>query len=161
MIRKTILSFALIFFAALAGSSQAFVKTSDLLSMKRPAGTRGSLNITQERSLDTLVSRYIISRKKIRTIEGTAGIDGFRIQIYSSSVRAARDESAKARAEFISLFPDIISYAQYQEPGYFMVRAGDYRTKIRGYKYLLTVRKEFPDAILVPAVINFPDLIQK
>ncbi len=62
----------------------------------------------------------------------------------------------RARADFINKFPDIISYAQYQEPGYFMVRAGNYRTKTEGYKDLLAVRKEFPNAYLVPAVINFP-----
>ena len=42
-----------------------------------------------------------------------------------------------------------------------MVRAGDFRTKMEGYKYLVLVRREFPNAYLVPSVINFPDLIQK
>ena len=86
---------------------------------------------------------------------------GYRIQIYSSNVRNAREESNKARAEFISTFPDIISYAMYAEPGYFIIRAGDFRSKTEGTKYLLSVRKEFPNAILVPDFINFPDLVKK
>jgi hypothetical protein len=42
-----------------------------------------------------------------------------------------------------------------------MVRAGDFRTRTEGHKYLLMVRKEFPNAYLVPAVINFPDQEKK
>ena len=83
---------------------------------------------------------------------------GFRIQIYSNSVRSAREESAKAKAKFLSKFPDIPAYAQYQDPGYFMIRVGDYRTKIELFKDLLMIRKEFPNAYQVPDVINFPDL---
>lgn len=159
MIRK--LSFIL-FFLFLSIDfciSQAFIKTADLFP---PQGDNsGKLYVIQSPSLDTLLSRYIMSRRKITTIEGTQGIDGFRIQIYYSSVRTAREESAKTRAEFINKFPDIVSYAQYAEPGYFMVRAGDYRTKTEGFKHLLMIRKEFPDAYLVPAVINYPDLNRK
>ncbi len=139
--------------------SQAFIKTADLF--QRPYDTKGQLNINQDPAVDSLLSRYILASKKNRTIEGTQGMEGFRIQIYYSSVRQAREESAKTRAEFINKFPDIISYAQYQEPGYFMVRAGNYRTRTEGFKYLLKVRKEFPDAYLVPAIINFPDLDKK
>jgi hypothetical protein len=140
-------------------SAQAFIKTTDLF--RRPDYRAGELNIDQDPAIDTLLSRYILASKKNRTIEGTQGMEGFRIQIYYSSVRQAREESAKARAEFINKFPDIVSYAQYQEPGYFMVRAGDFRTRTEGHKYLLMVRKEFPNAYLVPAVINFPDQEKK
>jgi hypothetical protein len=138
--------------------SQAFVKTIDLLN--RPDNS-GSLVIYQNPSIDTLISRHVIANRKVRTLEGTQGMQGFRIQIYNSSVRTAREESAKARAEFINIFPDLVSYAQYQEPGWFMVRVGDYRTKTESYKDLLMVRKEFPNAYLVPAVINYPDQIKK
>ncbi|MFH0843604.1 MAG: hypothetical protein V1903_13430 [Bacteroidota bacterium] len=136
--------------------AQAFIRTADLF--KRPDHTAGSLVINQDPALDTLLSRYILASKKNKTIEGTQGMEGFRIQIYYSSVRQAREESARARAEFIAEFPDIPSYAQYQEPGYFMVRAGNYRTRTEGHKYLLMVRETFPNAYLVPAIINFPDL---
>jgi len=137
-------------------NAQAFIKMEDLF--KRPEHPAGRLVIYQDPAIDTLLSRYILASKKNRTIEGTQGMEGFRIQIYYSSVRQAREESSRARAEFIAEFPDIPSYAQYQEPGYFMVRAGNYRTRTEGHKYLLMVRKAFPNAYLVPAIINFPDL---
>lgn len=138
--------------------SQAFIRTADLFSRPYDAG---QMNIIQSQAIDTLLSRSILSNKKQRTSEGRQGMQGFRIQIYYSSVRSAREESSRARAEFISKFPDLISYAEYQEPGWFMVRAGDYRSKTEGYKDLLLVRKVFPNAYLVPATINFPDLKEK
>lgn len=99
-----------------------------------------------------------MANSKLKTMEGSPGIQGFRIQIYYSSVRNAREESARARAEFINKFPDIVSYVQYQEPGYFMVRVGDYRTKTELYKDLIAIRRVFPNAYHVPAVINYPGL---
>ena len=159
MIRKLFLFFVFLILTIDFCKSQAFIKTADLL--RRSGNYSGKLDIYQDKAIDTLLSRYIIANKKLKTIEGTQGMQGFRIQIYYSSVRTAREESAKAQMDFISKFPDIISYAQYQEPGYFMVRAGNYRTRIEGYKDLLLVRKEFPNAYWVPTVINFPELNKK
>jgi hypothetical protein len=155
MVRKIILPIIVIILQNGLCNSQAFVKTSDLF--RRPNDEGGELRINQDPALDTLLSRYILTSKQKRTQEGSQGMEGFRIQIYYSSVRNAREESARERVEFINKFPDIISYAQYREPGYFMVRAGDYRTRTEGFKDLLRVRKVFPDAYFVPAIINFPD----
>ena len=149
----------LILLLATAGfcRSQGSLKTVDL--MKRPdEKSCGTLTIVQDRGIDSLINRYILASGKLRTMEGSRGIPGFRIQIYYISVRNAREESAKARAEFINKFPDIVSYVQYQEPGYFMIRAGDYRTKTELYKDLMAIRKVFPNAYHVPAVINYPGL---
>jgi hypothetical protein len=158
MIRKAFLFLFIFVLSTGFCRSQSFVRTADLFSRSYVAG---QLNIFQSQAIDTLLSRNILSNRKQRTGEGGQGMQGFRIQIYYSSVRSAREESAKARAEFINKFPDLISYAEYQEPGWFMVRAGDYRSKTEGYKDLLMVRKEFPNAYLVPATINFPDLKEK
>lgn len=157
MIRKTLLLLIVSVLSVDQCNSQAFVKTAELF---KRADYPGTLNIIQSHGIDTLISRYILSNKKYRTPEGP-GMPGYRIQIYYSSVRNAREESAKAIANFISEFPDIKPYTQYQEPGYFMVRVGDYRTKIEGYKDLIMVRKEYPNAYPVPATITFPDLRKK
>ena len=88
-------------------------------------------------------------------------MEGFRIQIYRSSVRNARDESNKAKQEFLDKFQDIISYILFDNPGWYMVRVGDYRSKTEAMKQYLIISKEFPDAYLVPDIINFPDLNTK
>lgn len=115
----------------------------------------GALSIRQSPGIDTLLTRYILSNMKLN------GLEGFRIQIYSSSNRNAREESGKVRAEFISKFPqELTSYASFAEPGYYKIRVGDFRTKAEGTKYLLMIRKVFPDAYLVPDIISFPDQIK-
>ena len=155
MIRKIALFTLLILLQEGLCKSQAFIKTTDLFS--RPDYESGELRIYQDLALDSLISRYIISSKQNLTHEGYQGMEGIRIQIYYSSVRNAREESARVRAEFINKFPDIISYAEYREPGYFMVRVGNYRTRTEGFKDLMRIRKEFPDAYFVPTIITFPD----
>ena len=137
--------------------SQAFIKTSDLF--KRTEEPAGKLTIEQNPEIDSIMSRYILANRQMaeENGNGNVGMPGYRIQIYSSSNRNAREESGKTRAEFISKFPDIVSYILYSEPGYFKVRAGDYRTKTEAVKPLQKISRVFPDAYLVPDYINFPD----
>jgi hypothetical protein len=158
-----IFSFFLVILGFSAGSiaAQSFVKTSDLFLRSNDNFHSGQLKIIQDPAIDTLISRYILISKNVYRDNGRYGMEGFRIQIYSSSNRNAREESNKARAEFIGKFPDIVSYPLYAEPGYFKIRAGDFRTKTEATKLLLIIRREFPDAYLVPDIINFPDLNTK
>jgi hypothetical protein len=125
--------------------------TADLMSRQNAGLNMGELKIYQDPGIDSLIGRYILYNRRLN------GLEGFRIQIYNSSNKNAREESGKVRAEFMSRFPDIVSYASFDKPSYYKIRAGNYRSRIEGTKYLLMIRKVFPDAILVPAIINFPD----
>jgi hypothetical protein len=158
MIRILFSFLIILFFSTGITTAQAFVKTADLFNRPDATNHSGQLKIIQDPSVDTLISRYIFKNEKIYRDYGRYGMEGFRIQIYSSSNRNAREESNKARAAFMSKFPDIISYPLYAEPGYFKIRAGDFRTKTEATKLFLLISKEFPDAYLVPDIINFPDL---
>lgn len=154
MKRQTVFLSLFIFLAVNICEAQTFFRTADLF---RGTGSgSGELNIIQDLSVDTLISRYVLANKLL-----DGDMEGFRIQIYSSSNRNAREESNKVRAEFMIEFPDIASYAKYREPGYFLVRAGDFRTKVEGTKSLYQIRKKYPNAYLVPDVINYPDLNRK
>jgi len=131
---------------------QGFVRTSELFPPERSDSKGGELKVYQDLSADTLTSRYILGNMQLK-----GGMEGFRIQIYRSSARNSRDEANKVRAEFMVEFPDIPSYIEYAEPGYFLVRAGNYRTRMEGTKWLYLVRKKYPNAYQVPCIINFPD----
>ena len=161
MIKKCILCIIILWFILQPGGAQSFIKTSDLFNRSGTESFSGQMNIVQNPSLDTLISRYIIGNKNLHNTFGHYGMYGFRIQIYRSSNRNAREESNKARAEFMSKFPDIVSYPLYDNPGYFIVRAGDFRSKTEATRLFLVISKEFPDAYIVPDFINFPDLNKK
>ena len=158
MIRVIFFLCVFLIFSPDVSQAQAYLKTSDLFRRQEDYSRTGRLNINQDPRVDSLLSRYIIANRRIKTSDGNQGMGGFRIQIYSNSIRSAREESARAKAKFLSSFPDIPSYAQYQDPGYFMIRVGDYRTKTEGFKDLMMIREVFPDAYIVPDVINFPDV---
>ena len=132
--------------------AQEFIKASYFFPVTLAEENSGRLSINQRPEIDTLLSRYILFNK----FKG--GMEGYRIQIYRSSNRNAREESNKVRAQFIVDFPDIPSYIEYDKPGYFLVRVGDFRTKMEGYKTLYMIRKKYPNAYMVPCIINFPDL---
>lgn len=153
MIRRVLFISFLVLGSFTISDAQTFIKTSDLFPGKLSETTAGELNIIQDQSVDTLISRALIANRLLN-----GGVWGVRIQIYRSSNRNAREESNKVRAEFMIEFPDIPSYADYEKPGYFLVRAGNFRTKIEGTKSLYQVRRKYPNAYLVPDIINFNDL---
>jgi hypothetical protein len=161
MIRRLILSLVILVFYAGYCQAQSFVKTSELFKRPDINFNIGQLNINQNRAIDSLISRYIMVNNDLKVENDHYGMPGFRIQIYNSSTRNAREESSKAMADFISKFPDITSYALYAQPGYFKIRVGDFRTKTDAIKLFLTISKVFPDSYIVPDFINFPDLIKK
>ena len=155
MIKRTILLSFILFFTIITCDAQTFIKISDLFPSTIPVPRSGELNIIQPGAVDTLVSRYILGNRLLN-----GGTEGFRIQIYRSSNRNAREISNKIRAEFMVEFPSMPSYAEYERPGYFLVRVGDFRTKMEGTKSLYLIRRKYPNAYMVPCIINFPDQIK-
>jgi hypothetical protein len=148
---KTLLIFVLFSAVNLVCRSQDMSTTSSLFHRDEESYRMGKLSIEQDPAIDSLINRYILYNRKIN------GMEGFRIQIYNSSERNAKEESGKMQIEFMSKFPNITSYVLFEKPGYYKIRAGDYRTRIEGTKYLLMIRKVFPDAYLVHDIINFQD----
>jgi hypothetical protein len=141
--------------------SQSFVKSEDLFKRTDTHQRTGQLNIIQDAALDTLISRYILGFMNQEERIGYSGMDGFRIQIYSSSNRNAKEESSKTDADFLIRFPGIRSYTLFAPPAYYKIRVGDFRTKTEATRLFLLISKAFPDAYIVPDIINFPDLNNK
>ena len=139
-------------------TAQSFVKTSNLFQKDVTDNNMGRLEIRQPAELDSLINRHILANQNLFRVNNHYGMDGYRIQIYSSNNRNARDESSNIRATFLSRYPDISSYQLYAEPGYFRVRVGDFRTKAEAVKLLQRLNREFPNAYIVPDFISFPEL---
>lgn len=152
MMGRKIFILILSFVSAGFCSAQISGSTADLFRDNDMRHDAGKLTISHDPRIDTLISRYILYNMKL------GGMEGFRIQIYNSSEKNAREESGKRRAEFMSQFPDMNSYATFDKPSYYKIRVGDYRSRIEGTRDLMLIRRVFPDAILVPDIINFPDL---
>ena len=161
MIRRSFLIIIILGFSTFIACSQSVISTSDLFKKKTDDPKAGQLNIIQDPALDTLISRYIYENQIQEERDGYSGIDGFRIQIYNSSNRNAREESAKVRADFMNQFPDIISYLKFAPPGYYKIRVGNFRSRTEATRLYLIISKKFPNADLVPDIISLPDLNNK
>lgn len=166
MIRKLFLVVVILGSSALIAQSQSIVRSSDLFTRKDGNPNAGKLNIMHDPALDTLISRYILGYKNLEEKNGYSGMDGYRIQIYSSSNRNAKEESSKANAEFLSKFPEsefpeLKSYTLFAQPAYYKIRVGNFRTRTEATRLFLLISKVFPDAYIVPDIIYFPDLKTK
>jgi SPOR domain len=158
MMRKLIFILVILGFSSLIVRSQSYYTTSDLFKSTDPNSQSGRLTIYQDPALDTLIGRYIMENKNLEEKNGFTGVEGFRIQIYNSSDRNAKVESAKVRQEFMNQFPDVVSYLLFAEPAWYKVRVGNFRSRTEATRLFLIISKKFPNADLVPDIINLPDL---
>ncbi len=73
-------------------------------------------------------------------------IDGFTIQIYSGQ---KKDDAMAAKKKMLEELPDMNANLQYLQPK-FKVTVGKYFTRLEAQKDLLSLRRKFSNAILVP-----------
>jgi hypothetical protein len=76
-------------------------------------------------------------------------IDGYTIQIYSGQ---KREEAMNSKKKMQDEVPELIANLQYLQPK-FRVTVGKYFSKLEAQKDLLTLRRKFSTAILVPEKI--------
>ena len=93
-------------FSTVFGQAQSIVKSSDLFKRTDDNPHAGKVNIIEDPALDTLISRYILANKNQIEKNGYPGMEGFRIQIYSSSTRNPKKSQSKANQEFLTKFPE-------------------------------------------------------
>lgn len=161
MIRRICLLSVILGFSFAALRAQNVAGSSGLFPDKGRNTQEGRLTITQNPEVDTLLNRYILGYKHQEEKNGYDGIEGFRIQIYNSSDRNAKEESAKVRQEFMNQFPEIVSYLIFAEPAYYKVRVGNFRSRTEAIKLYLKISRKFPNADMVPDIINLQDLNNK
>ncbi len=128
----------------LAGQSHN-TPTGDLLESMRVRGQH-------ERGVhvdDLIVAEY---HKLISKSMKEEGVPGYRIRIFSESGLGAKEEQRRIRAKFLSLYPGIDAYNDYDEP-YFKVYVGDCRTRSEALKLHDEVRKNFPHSIIIEDMI--------
>jgi len=134
-----------------AGFSQSIVRTIDLFGTTGSNSNSGEITITQDSRIDTLISRHIESNRL------AAGIEGYRIQVFRRGGQTARDEAEKVMARVVVEFPDIKAYRDFEPPNIWVVRLGDYRTKIEATKIHQTIRRTFPDSYILRQRVNITE----
>lgn len=114
-------------------------------------GNEGSVKISQSSNIKTLVNAYIQSK------QSDGQVVGYRIRIFSNSGQMARGKAASERGRFISLYPDINTYQEYEAPN-FKIYVGDFRNKLDAFKAYKKISKDFKSAFIISTRINLPKL---
>lgn len=107
----------------------------------------GRVEFVQDYKIKELLNKSI-------EINSKTPIKGYRIKIHFGS---NRDKANEIKAKFITLFPTIPAYIEWDSPN-FNVPVGDFRTKLEAYKFLKEVQVKFPAAFLVQDEIELPEL---
>jgi len=129
-------------------SSEKFIKR---LTEKPKKDNKGAIVINESDEINSIVHKYARISKKDDYIYG------WRIQIYYSSDKDARDKCNKIKTKFLKNHPDIKAYTIYQPP-VFRIRVGDFRTKYEAFQLYKELLPLFPVSYLVQDKINLPKL---
>ena len=86
------------------------------------------------------INRFNVTRKLI---------DGYTIQIYSGQ---NREEAMNAKKKMLMEIPGLTGELEYNQPK-FRVKVGAYYSRLEAQKDMLTLKRSFPTAILVPEKI--------
>lgn len=99
-------------------------------------------------TIGTITSAHIEAWKDIKYV------DGYRIQLYSSSGTNAKKNAQQIYDQFLELFPDDNVYLSYSEP-YFRVRVGNYRNRFEANAALTLIKNQFTGAFITSDKIYF------
>jgi hypothetical protein len=99
----------------------------------------------------------LLVAKHISINEEGKGFPGFRVQIFSDSGNGARERANEKRSAFVSKYPDVPAYLDFNNPN-FIVRVGDFRTKLEARKFLNTVAVDFPYSFVRKDMIQPPPI---
>ena len=108
----------------------------------------GTVRINLYSKIDHLISRQMVGNAKNMTL------NGYRIQL---SFSPDRDVENLIRTNFVKDFPDIKAYILYKQPN-FIIRVGDFRSKLEAQKNLDEIKILYPAAFITQDDIAFPDL---
>ena len=111
--------------------------------------TPGTLSVTGDSRLSALIQKHI----EVNQDDCPNIIEGYRVQVFSSSGTGSSQKAREARTKFLSFYPGLKAYTDYEAPN-FRVRVGDYRTKLEAEKIKKMISQEFPACFIVPDYIN-------
>lgn len=134
----------------LIGMSFSSIAQEDKLNTEAPI-------IIREAKKDTIIPRvqYQIDGLTSRYLEFTDSLDseklksqGYRIQIYSNSGPAARENAVTQQSAFLKKHQSTPSYTKWSYPNW-VVRVGDFRTKLEALEFHLAIRELYPASFII------------
>jgi hypothetical protein len=103
----------------------------------------GDLRVETSPSVNELIAQKIAHNKEQNSYPG------YKIQIYYGSEK----ECYEIKDEFTSLYPEIPTSIIFSTPQW-KLQVGEYRTRLEADKSILSIKKEYPSAIVLATDIE-------
>jgi len=116
-------------------------------SLYRNNNFEGKITINQDSLISYLVKKHTEINKNIR------GIQGKKIIIYMNSGLNSRNRAEAVRDSFRINNPNMPVELRYSSP-FWQVYAGNFRTRTEALRAFQTIKKKYPKAFIVDALID-------
>lgn len=103
---------------------------------------------------DPRLSALVAKQSEVVPPETKTKIKGYRVQLYFDADRGTINN---ARSSFITQFPRVDTYVEYNAPNY-VLKVGDFRTRLEAEKIKAAMTAEFPTSFVIEEDINLPRL---
>ena len=120
-----------------------FASIGLLFSNQLFSQTKGKLEIQSSEKINNIIKQKEAYNRNIKNIKG------YKIQLFNGSEQGAY----KTREDFSTMFPDIEIKIQFFSPEW-KVRVGNYKNRLDADRALFEIKQAFPNAIILPAMID-------
>jgi hypothetical protein len=117
-----------------------------------------NITINEEPTITRMMEIYTAGVKTTEPTTPTAGaqiIDGFRVQLMATTDRRKVDETQTA---FAGRYPGIYSGWSQAKP-YYRVRVGAFSSRTEANNFLQKIKKDYPDAYIVPDKVKTNEIV--
>ena len=117
-------------------------ETQVIKQKKRPVKVLDSSSIYMEKE----IAQYLQMMDSLDRL--TLKTNGYRIQIFSASGPNARQDALLKQSEFLKLYSHNSAYTRWSYPNW-VVRLGDFRTRLEAQEFHHEIREMFPASFIV------------
>ncbi|MBN1251986.1 MAG: SPOR domain-containing protein [Bacteroidales bacterium] len=148
---KNIILISILYFIAILGNAQSTVELSQTgIFSGVYSSNAGQVYINQNPDLQKIINNHISINKENYSLKG------WRVQIFLGSGKNARFGANSAKSTFLSKYPNINAYLDYNAP-YFKIKVGNFRTKLEAEAFKMKISNSFPNSWVVESDIEKPD----
>lgn len=110
---------------------------------------QGQVKVIADGRLQTILERHIEYGEMSRSVQG------FRVRVNSFTGANAKSKAFALKTELQEKYPEIRAYVTFDEPD-FIVKAGDFLTKLDAYALYSALKFNIPTAQIIRDWINSP-----
>lgn len=141
--------------ASLRGQTNPAGYNFDQYLNKLTAGIPGKsdVRVQQDERMGQFIDKHTHAMHQMQL----RGIPGYRIRIFFDGSQTARQKMLQEKARFMKNYDNLDVYPDYKAP-YWRIYVGDFRTSSEALKAYISIKKLYPNALMVNDYIRVPEM---